>query len=102
LSPSARRYRDDSSDIDGRRVIVTGRQTSGVREARAMVGGTMVPDMINGPVSEEARLLLASAGDAAATADTVKATTENEIAFILAPTSSSSAAPRPSRSGDIR
>ena len=82
--------------------MVTGRQISGVREARAMVGGTMVPDMTNGPVSDEARLLLASAGDAATNADAVNATTENQIAFILAPTSSSSAAPRPSRSGGIR
>ena len=67
-----------------------------------MVAGTKVPDIISGPVSEYARLLLANAGEAAAIAVTTKANAADRIIVILAPTSSSSAAPRPCRSGGIR
>jgi len=96
------RYRADSSDISGRRLTVTGRHISGARARAAIDGGTMVPDMTSGPVSEAARLPLASAGEAVASAATVKANAADRIAFILAPTSSSSAARQPFRWVDIR
>ena len=86
-------------------MTVTGLHRSGAREPRDIDAGTMVPDMISGPVSDEVRLLLAWAADVTASADTT-ATSATDlaavIAFILAPTSSSSAARRPSRWDDIR
>jgi hypothetical protein len=99
------RYRAESSDIICRRLIVTGRQISGAREPRDMDGGTNDPDIISGPVSDDARLLLAFAGDATASANTIATNAPDliaVIAFILAPTSSSSAARRRCRSGDTR
>lgn len=95
------RYRHDTADVGRLRLIVTGRQIS-AREARAMVAGTNVPDMISGPVSEYARLLLANAGEAVAIAVIMNANAADRIIVILAPTSSSSAAPQPCRSGGIR
>jgi hypothetical protein len=95
-------YRMESNDINGRRLIVTGRHISGAREPRDIDGGALVPDMISGPVSDEARLLLASAGDGMASADNTATDLITVIAFIRAPTSSSFAARQPCRWVDIR
>ena len=97
------RYRTESNDISGRRLIVTGRHMSGPREPRDIDGGTMVPDMISGPVSDDDRLLFAYAGEVTASANAIAANATDlnaVITFILAPTSSSSAARRRCRSGD--